>query len=157
MTPSIAAFNKHIAMPSFEMAVDKGWWTVLDNDPERPTWPIVYIAIKAYPKTGAPDQYVLRFDLQGYSSIAPTAVPWDLTKDAILEKHLWPKGNAFVTSTFTPELGYLYAPCDRNANPAGHHEWPPLHPDSLWNAQSTIYTYLNFVRRLLNSQDYANS
>lgn len=152
MKPSIAAFNKHVELAAFQIGIDRGHWSVLDEDPERPTWPIVDIWVKAAKKENKPDGYHFRFNLEGYPAAAPTACLWDIEKDTRLDFSKWPTGSTVVTSVFRNDWeagNALYAPCDRRADLAGHPQWKTTHPEAYWTPSSTILTYLNFLLNIL--------
>lgn len=158
MRPDTAIFHQHVIDAVFQTGVDKNMWAMVDENPEYPTWPFIIIWIKAAIKKDRPDKYYFRFDLSGYPNIAPTACPWNSETNSRLENHLWPRGSKFIKNTFN--YGWnpnaLYAPCDRLAMP-GHDGWKTQFPDLWWQPSFKINVYLNFIYRLLNSSDYANS
>jgi len=158
MRPDAALFHQHILEGNFQAGMDRGDWGVCDYNPEYPNWPIVIMWVRAIPKPGWPDRYYFRFDLSGYPASAPTACPWDVESNLRLENTRWPRGNKIVSPTFN--YGWnpnaLYAPCDRMAM-GGHDPWREQHPDLWWQSTFKIIVYINFLHRLLNSSDYANS
>lgn len=158
MRPDTAIFSQHLSDTYFRSQVDRGIWGIHGDDVSFSSWPVVIIWVKAAPKPGRPDRYFFRFDLSGYPSVAPTACPWDITKNARLDSNSWPRGSKFVNATFNYgwNANALYAPCDRVAQ-AGHDNWRNEFSELWWNADHTITLYLNFLYQLLNSSDYANS
>lgn len=159
MSADFQMFNKHLGEANFQLAVDKGLWGVVDEDPQHPSWPVVIIWIAAKPKKSCPDKYYFRFNVAGYPNQAPTACPWDISKNQKLEHSLWPQGPKLVSLVFKPSWDHgnsLYAPCDRVAI-SGHPNWANDHPDLWWTSSSKITVYLNFLHGLLNSSDYENS
>ncbi|MCC7302470.1 MAG: hypothetical protein IT233_07505 [Bacteroidia bacterium] len=158
MRPDLQLFNTHVEEAEFQIGVDNGMWGIVDDNPQRPTWPYVIIWVQASPKPNAPNMYYFRFELSGYSASAPTACPWDIDGNQRLPDNLWPKGNKFVSSVFRPSWNpnALYAPCDRLAM-GGHGDWQARHPELWWQPTFKIDKYLHFLHRLLNSADYVNS
>lgn len=158
MRPDASLFHENIHNVDFLTGADKGMWGVHDEDPGYANWPAVIIWVEAATKAGRPDAYHFKFDLAGYSSVAPTACPWDIHTNSRLESNLWPKGSKFVSNTFNPNWNpnALYAPCDRIAM-AGHNVWQTQFPDLWWQPSFRITIYLQFLHRLLNSSDYAKS
>lgn len=158
MRPDTAIFHQHITDTEFLAAVDSGMWGIKDEDHQYCTWPVVLIWVQAAPKNSRPDKYYFRFDLSGYPSSAPTACPWNISTNTRLENNQWPRGRKFVSNTFN--YGWnpnaLYAPCDRIAM-QGHDAWRIQFPELWWQSSFKINVYLNFLHRLLNSSDYANS
>ena len=158
MRPDLLLFNQHVLESAFQTGVDNRMWGIENDDPARPPWPYVFIWVEAATKSDYPDRYYFRFDLNGYSNIAPTACPWDIVIDSRLASEKWPRGIKFVSNTFNPgwNPNALYAPCDRAAMP-GHESWQQQFPELWWQSNFKIPVYLNFLHRLLNSADYANS
>lgn len=161
MKPELLLFNQHVEKAGFQTGIDKGMWGIHNDDPTRPTWPIVFMWVQAAVKSACPDKYYFKFDLSGYSAVAPTACPWDIEKDKELPAGEWPKGSKLVSFTFNPGwrpggLCALYAPCDRVAM-AGHEGWRTQFPHLWWQPGFKITVYLHFLHFLLNSPDYANS
>lgn len=157
MKPDLLLFNQHVSEAGFQTGVDSSMWGVVDDCPECPTWPIVFIWVHAAPKANRPNKYYFRFDLSGYPAQAPTACPWDIEKNLRLTNEDWPKGAKFVSGTFNPNWNpnALYAPCDRIAMD-GHHGWRTQFPELWWQPTFKIQVYLHFLHRLLNSGDYVN-
>lgn len=158
MRPDTAIFHQHIIDAEFLAAVDNGMWGIKDEDHQYPAWPVVLIWVQAAPKNNHPDKYYFRFDLSGYPNSAPTACPWNISTNNRLENNQWPRGRKFVSNTFN--FGWnpnaLYTPCDRIAM-QGHDAWKAQFPELWWQPSFKINVYLNFLHRLLNSSDYANS
>ncbi len=157
MSPDLLQFNQHISEAGFQTGIDNLIWGIVDDNSERPTWPIVVIWVQAAPKANHPDKYYFRFELSGYPAQAPTACPWSIEQNSRLPNEQWPKGINFVSGTFNPgwNLNALYAPCDRLAM-AGHEGWQIQFPELWWQPTFKIQVYLHFLHRLLNSADYVN-
>ncbi len=148
--PDERAFRRDIAAGRFQAYADMGAWQVVVD-----SWPNPVIAVAAAPRTGAPDEVALRFTLDNYPALAPTAQPWDVGRDAPLARCLWPTGGR-VGMAFNPNWNNgtaLYIPCDRLAI-AGHDLWRQQHPAYLWDATKDIVDYLKVVHDLLHSSDY---
>jgi hypothetical protein len=154
MTPAQHAFLSHVKSAPFQVGATRNMWGYLDEDPDSPVWPAAYCWVAAAAKAGFPDRFSLRFDLTGYPEQAPTAMFWDMDKNGKLSAALWPKGTGHLPVVFNPGNNFLYAPCDRGANPAGHGDWPVLHPQYYWQSTFTIVTYLNFVYENLHAPEY---
>lgn len=116
-------------------------------------WPHCYIAVKA--KDGR--EHVLRFNCQGYPETPPTAGPWDIDQNKILDFAKWPKGNggrlSAVFRTDWKDGSALYLPCDR-VSIEGHDNWKTEMPSKIWRPTIGIMQYLELVHELLNCRDY---
>lgn len=158
MKADLLLFNRHVGEAEFQMGIDDGKWGLLDENPDRPTWPFCFIWIKAREKANHPEKYYFQFRLDGYPESAPNACPWDIEKDTSLPGNQWPKGLSLVSKVFNPQWNpnALYAPCDRLAIP-GHDNWKTEHPNLYWRSTFKITVYVSFLFRLLNSDDYASS
>jgi hypothetical protein len=146
--PDERAFAADIAKANFRLAVAENRWRILRMD-----WPHVCIAVKA--RDGR--EHVLRFDCQSYPETPPTAGPWDLEQNKILDFNKWPKGNGGrVSAVFRPDWkcgSALYLPCDR-VSIEGHDNWRMQMPSKIWNPAKGIVQYLELVHELLNCPDY---
>jgi hypothetical protein len=113
------------------------------------------IAVTAAARNNGFPELLLRFDLTNYPEAAPTASPWDLERNQVLNPILWPTGPARVDRAFNPgwNAHALYLPCDRLALP-GHDAWRTQHPSMIWSPTGDITQYLRIVHDLLNSSDY---
>jgi hypothetical protein len=148
--PDERAFHAHVASGRFQLGVDEGRWRLVEID-----WPHALIAIAAAPRAGAPDEYVLRFELRGYPHTEATATPWHLTERRLLAQAERPKGGrATMAFRIDWENGRaLYIPCDRVAI-AGHPNWCVEHRGWLWDPAEGIVRYLRLVHEILNEDDY---
>ena len=149
MMPDEKAFRADVASDAFQIALLERHWEILDK-PET-AWPYALIRIFSTVPSVVSGSVVLRFTLDGYPANAPTAVPWDIEKNTILEHALWPKGTPVIQQVFKPGWNAgkcLYIPCDRGAMP-GHDGWKTQHPDCYWQSGFTIISYLECVRRCL--------
>lgn len=136
---------------AFQLGVHTGRWHL-----HRISWPYVYIEVAAATRANGPQWFGFRFDCSGYPQHAPTALPWDIVREAPLAFVNWPGGKSRVPAIFRPEWKNgtcLYLPCDRDSIP-GHENWRGEHPDLIWNPTLGLFQYLSAVHELLNSDDY---
>ena len=145
-------FRAHVRAGPFQSGLDRGHWRLVSI-----TWPYAIISVSAAARSGAPDEYTLRFDLAGYPQSAPTARPWDADQDAPLPSARWPHGQSRVPQAFRPDWqggSALYMPCDR-VSFQGHDAWQSQHPHMLWKPTGDITQYLGIIHELLTSSDYS--
>jgi hypothetical protein len=150
IAPDERAFRAHVGRAAFAAGIDRGRWRVLDI-----AWPYVQIAVTAAPRTGAPGEFVLRFELSGYPTSAPTATPWNAASGTPLAPESRPKGE-FVGHVFRTDWEdgrALYAPFDRVALES-HADWRMHHSSSSWDETKDITFYVQQVWQLLNDEDY---
>lgn len=142
--------DSHLNNGNFLDGVSRKKWRVIKQE-----WPFVWIAIRALPENGVPDEYVFRFECNNYPQVAPTAVPWDLEQNAPLAHELWPAGTGPVSTTFRPEWNpnALYVPMDR-AGLQAHQEWAMQFPETSWNPRKEITHYVGLIYDYLNSPYY---
>jgi len=163
MTLAYECFLEHVKLPSFEDGVQRGYWGVTDI-----AWPYVIIWIGAAPRQNSPDRYYLRFWLESYPALGPTATLWDVDRCQKLDRSRWPKGTDCVKSVFRTDwydCNALYAPWDRIAmygDPANpqfgpHANWESEYPGMGWKNTHTIVHYLRPTHELLNSPQYHGS
>ncbi len=155
MSPDEAVFRAHVAAPAFQDGLDRGRWGLLE--PNGPwIWPHVILWVPADLALLPAGRLYLRFTLDRYPQQAPTACPWDVEKNMIMPRALWPKGPGNVTEVFGSNFSQigLYAPCDRVAM-VNHAQWKTTFPDLWWQPHFTIVVYLDFVHQVLNRQKYA--
>jgi hypothetical protein len=152
MAPDEAAFRADTERADFQAGMDRGDWQCLSID-----WPDSVMFVRAAVRSGAPNGYALRFNLQDDPSQAPTAAPWDVVRDQPLAPEHWPTGER-IGQVFNPSwrTDALYMPLDRTAM-AGHDAWGSQHPGSLWTPDSSITRYLRFVRDLLTGEEYQSA
>lgn len=150
--PCLVLFREHLESVNFQLGEASGYWKLassLDN------WPSVDVWIKCSTSYVESGRLTLRFDLQGYPSKAPTAVPWDTDAQAQLKHSEWPSGRSKVDAVFKHAWNggqSLYAPCDRLAQ-QGHQPWATQHKKWWWTPDKEITTYLSFVHQLLEGFD----
>ena len=138
-------------VPRFKNGVARRNWRLVGDI----SWPYVFIAISAAPRENGPREFFLRFDLEGYPGSPPTATPWNMEKDGILEENMRPKGDR-VELTFRCNWKRgraLYAPFDRVALSA-HPDWLEKYPYRAWNGDKDIVSVLGFLHEELNDADY---
>jgi hypothetical protein len=149
--PDERAFRRHLSAARFQSGVDRGDWRLVKDDW---TWPHPIIAVAAAPRPDSPDELALRFTVDGYPALAPTAAPWHSRRDEPLPRELWPTGGR-VSPAFNPSwrVDAVYIPCDRLAI-AGHDPWLQQHTAYLWDAGKDIVDYLRVIYDLLHSPGY---
>ncbi len=147
--PDQRAFAHDLTKPSFKLSEIEGRWRHVET-----RWPHAFISVTA--QDGS--RVVLRFNCSGYPDTAPTAGPWDLSKDTRLAPNDWPKGRggrvSAVFRTDWKDGSALYLPCDRTSF-VGHENWRHEMPSKIWNPKIGIIQYLELVHELLNCADYA--
>lgn len=148
--PDERAFRLAVESAEFLDGVDRGRWRLL-----QVAWPHALIAVAAAPRERGPEEFVLRFGLSGYPQAAPTATPWDLEREDVLDAEQRPKGER-AGSAFN--IGWregraLYIPCDRVAL-AEHPDWRGRYPRWAWKPEAGITLYLRLVHELLNEEEY---
>jgi hypothetical protein len=144
------AVRAHLASGRFLAGVAAKRWRLIDL-----TWPIAMIAIAAAERPGSPGEWVFRFDLTGYTQLAPTIMLWDTTLGQRMNDQSYPKGER-VHEVIRPGLNYLYAAYDRQAL-AGHPEWLTNYPRSSWNPTRDLTFALEKLSDLLTSDDYVGA
>jgi hypothetical protein len=153
MLPDQQVFLAHTESGPFQSGVDRGWWRLISVK-----WPIALIGISAAPRDNGPTEYIFRFECSNYPQVAPTAQPWNLNSDTLLEPAKWPGGRNRVVDVFrvdwkVNQVPCLYIPCDR-LTLAGHTDWPVTHPHLIWKSDSDITLYLYAIYDLLHTSDY---
>ena len=152
MTADEALFRAHLESVAFRSGLDRGRW----GFPDEPSiaWPhcILWVQCELRLET---KRLFLRFDVNGYPTSAPNAIPWDAEANQALLGEKWPKGPGNISKVFNPSWnsGALYAPCDRVAM-SGHETWKGIHPQWWWTPDSEVTLYLEFVHRCLNPRDH---
>ncbi len=155
LDPDERTFRQHLAGPRFQAGVDRGDWRVVTEDW---AWPHPIIAVAAAPRAGGADEVALRFTVDGYPALAPTATPWAAEQDTPLPHDEWPTGGR-VSLAFNPgwnEGKALYIPCDRLAI-TGHDPWLQQHRAYVWSPSKEITDYLQLIHELLHSDGYAGT
>lgn len=151
MAPDERAVRKHLDGAVFQAGVTTGRWRLMSFE-----WPNVTIAVRAAPRVGAPDEFVIRFEVTGYPNIAPTGDIWDLAAGTLLSAARRPKGDAigmiFRTDGWNGGAG-MYAPWDRVGLQA-HPDWAQVYPRSAWLASRTLTFVLEQVSERLMADDY---
>ena len=145
------AFRRYISSASFQEGVSRGQWRISGEI----DWPFVVVAISAGPRKSGPEEFFLRFDLAGYPTSTPTAMPWNPETADKLETNLRPLGvrAGHIFRTDWDEGNALYAPFDRRAV-ASHPDWPTKYPHNAWNTKEGLTPVLRYLHRLLNDKDY---
>lgn len=149
-SPDERAVREHLRSPRFQHGLDDGRWRLISLD-----WPQALVAVSAAIREGAPNEFVLRFELTGYPQAGPTAGLWDSSSASYLGNGGRPKGDrASMVFRGDWEGGRaLYAPWDRLALNS-HPDWAQRHPSHAWNNQRDLAFYLANVFEVLNADDY---
>lgn len=142
MKPDERAFREHLNLGRFLAGVDAAMWRLVSLD-----WPNAMIAVAA---AGGVSEVGLRFTLDGYPHMLPTAAPWDLDQDRPLDPSRWPQGRR-ASKIFNPgwNAGALYFPMDRMAL-LGHEAWLTQFPGAAWDPRGGITQYLLLIYTVLN-------
>jgi hypothetical protein len=152
-TPDERTFRQHLEAGAFLRGAARGRWRLI-----KVAWPHAVIAVSAATREGSPSEYGFRFELTNYPQVAPTAQPWDLEHDRLLEPTRWPTGRSRLAGAFNPGWNpqAIYIPCDRLAI-QGHDGWRTKHPSMIWRPTGDITQYLVVLYELLNSGDYTGA
>lgn len=154
MSPAERLFRHDVEHGArFLAGVVAGHWRLVSID-----WPHAVMVVSV--ARGAVGREVaLRFNLEGYRSQPPTAMPWDVEQGARLDPGRWPRGGAALNRAFNPgwqvsgQSQALYIPYDRVALP-GHEGWITTRPEYAWGPDCDITAYLKHVSRLLDDDAY---
>lgn len=146
--PDERALRADLAKPAFRLAQSEGRFRLVGI-----AWPHVLVGVVA----SDGQEFVLRFDCSGYPASAPTARPWDASRDTPLAFDRWPRSKGgrvkAVFRTDWKDGTALYLPCDRVSR-EGHDNWRQETPTMIWRAERGILQYLEIVHELLNCGDY---
>lgn len=151
MKPDERLFKAHLEEASFQSGVDAGKWD-LHGELAEIVWPFAIIWIAADTTVYAPSKVYLRFNVDQYPTVAPTACPWNVGTNARLENEVWPIVSGKFAKAFRHDWQIkdaLYAPCDRLAM-ANHDQWKQQFPNWWWRPDFTIVKYLSFVHQCLH-------
>lgn len=153
VSPDEQVFRAHVDGAEFLAGVDRGDWRLIEL-----VWPIALIAVSAAPRTNAPNEFILRFELSNYPVAEPTAALWDLVAGTALAPESWPKGVGRVATAFNAGWNphALYIPCDRLAI-RGHDAWKTTHRRYIWDSTKDVSFYLRLVHELLHDEDYTGA
>jgi hypothetical protein len=155
MKPDQSLFLAHLEGARFQSGVDAGKWGLF-GAPAAIIWPHPILWVAADAALFAPAQMFLRFTVDSYPTLAPTACPWSVQTNTKLADILYPKIPGKLNRVFRTDWNAgtaLYAPCDRTAM-AGHEQWKQIHPYWWWTAEFTVVNYLSFVHFCLNPKRY---
>ena len=150
--PDERTLRAHLAGGGFRAGVAAGRWRLIEL-----SWPYALIAVSAAERPGGPGEFVIRFELMGYPSTAPTGGLWAVADDASLSAARRPKGeraaSLFRTDGWLGGALAMYAAWDRLGLQA-HPEWAQTHRLEAWNATREISFVLCRIHEVLNSDDY---
>jgi hypothetical protein len=149
--PDERAVRKHLDGALFQTGVTACRWRLMSLE-----WPKATIAVRAAPREGAPDEFVIRFELSGYPNVAPTGDIWDPTAAVLLPAERRPKGDPigmiFRADGWNGGVG-MYAPWDR-AGLQAHPDWAQTYPRSAWHAGRTLTFVFEQVSERLMADGY---
>jgi hypothetical protein len=152
MGPDERTVRAHLAGARFRAGVAAGQWRLIEL-----SWPYVLIAVSAAERAGGPSEFVIRFELTGYPSTAPTGGLWDVDADGSLPAERRPKGeraaSLFRTDGWAGGPFAMYAAWDRLGLQA-HPDWAQTYRLQAWNASREISFVLSRVHEVLNADDY---
>jgi len=150
--PDERTFRAHLDRGQFLAGVAAGRWHLVEID-----WPHSLIAISAAGRPNSPSEFVLRLELNGYSSVAPTGSVWDTETQTWLAPDKRPKGERagmlFRTDGWTGGATAMYATWDR-IGLSSHPDWAQKHPLEAWNPTRDISFVLTNVHEVLSADDY---
>jgi len=158
MKPDQSLFLSHLEGAPYKSGVDAGKWG-LSGVPAEIIWPNPIFWIAADSSIVPNGKIYLRFTVDGYPTLAPSACPWDIETNTRLANHLYPRISGKFSLVFRTDWSggnALYAPCDRGAM-SGHEPWKQQYPYWWWLPHFTIVKYLAFVHLVLNPKRYEDS
>ena len=149
--PAQQNIEQDLASTGFEAGASAGHWRLVSLEFPRLTATVT---------CGDGDELGLRIAVDDYPRLAPAGRPWDLLRNEVLPKALWPQGGAdppvFRRDWSPPNEDAPYLACDRRAL-AGHSNWSQDHPDRAWHAGRTITFYLSEIHRGLRGATLSQS
>jgi hypothetical protein len=141
--PCLARLERDLVSSDFESGVRAGLWRALGLD-----WPHLLLAVRV----GDGNELVLRVFVDGYPATPPGGQPWDLARNALLDRERWPTGGtAPQVFNWDWAKSYGFAPymaCDRGGLKA-HRNWATEHPERAWNPGRTIAFYAREIHHEL--------
>lgn len=150
--PDERTFRVHLDGGRFRAGVAAGHWRLVEIN-----WPHSLIEVSAAERPNSPSEFVLRLELSGYSTVAPTGSVWDTQAQCWLAPAQRPKGERagalFRTDQWTGGATAMYAPWDR-IGLSSHPHWAQQHPLEAWNPTRDISFVLTNVHEVLNADDY---
>lgn len=152
LAPDERALHEHLVGGRFQAGVHAGRWRL-----DSVAWPIALVVVSAARRPESPDEFTIRFDLQGYPNNAPTGGIWDTASNATLAADKRPTGGR-ASLVFRYEGGgcgptAMYAPWDRMGL-ACHPEWQTSAPHLAWHAGRDLTFVLDHVHEIFNADDY---
>lgn len=153
LAPDERALRLHLQSGRFQAGVSAGHWRLL----EPLAWPIAFIAISAAPRENAPEEFTIRFDLQGYPNVAPTGGLWDVAAGDYMGPSGRPKGERasriFRCDNWDGGGKAMYAAWDRIALHS-HPQWAQSYPRTAWHSGRDLTSVLANVHEVLTADDY---
>lgn len=158
-SPSQRLLKADMAAAEFLSGAAKELWGQVETD-GGDTWPMAYFWLAAAKRENAAERYVVRLDMTGYRTAAPTGRFFDPETKQDLALAKYPKGKpgsrfaqVFRTDSWAVDNKGFYHPYDRVAA-NGHPGWSNAMPQLVWTSNRTIVDYLEEFQNLLNSGDY---
>jgi hypothetical protein len=148
--PSRRRVEAHLSSARFLAGVAAGRWRLVKLD-----WPHVIIAISAAARQGSPEEYAVRFELEGYPDVTPAGGIWDSESGTSLAPERRPKGTR-AAQLFRSDWGggvSMYAPFDRAALES-HANWPSQYLMTTWTPLRDLTFILIEIHETLNADDY---
>jgi len=150
--PDERALRAHLAGGRFQAGVEALAWRLISL-----AWPIAIVGIWAATRDGAPSEFAIRFELNGYPNVTPTGGIWDPDTNTSLAPERRPKGERaamlFRADGWAGGALAMYAPWDRIALQT-HVNWAQEAPRLVWHAQRDLTFILENVHEVLNADDY---
>lgn len=152
VAPDERVLRAHLDSGRFLAGVEAGWWWLVSVE-----WPIAIVMVSAAPRTGAPGEFAIRFELNGYPNTAPTGCIWDVEANTPLAPLLRPKGAdvglIFRTDGWVGGPNAMYAPWDRLALQT-HANWLREAPHLAWHPRRDLIFILDNLHRLFHEDAY---
>jgi hypothetical protein len=130
--------------PEFLTGVARGAWRVLSLD-----FPIVLLGIRGTEPDGSNKEWVFRYLVDDYPSVAPMVQIWDVASNCILAAGSRPTGNQLVAHAFKSwSDDTVYRPWERKA--MEHGDWKTKYPNQVWNPTKTLANTVEDLNAILN-------
>jgi hypothetical protein len=152
LAPDERALRAHLDSGRFQAGVEVGRWRLASLE-----WPIVVTMVSAPLREGAPEEFAIRFDLEGYPNTAPAGCIWNIAANTPLAPDLRPKGveveQIFRTDGWAGGPNNMYAPWDRVALQT-HPNWLQEAPHLAWHPGRDLAFVLDNLHRVFNNDAY---
>ena len=146
------AAEADLASVRFRAGVLRRCWRAVSFE-----FPILIVGVAAINSGCEISEYLFRFELTGFPTVAPEVIIWDIEAGAKLAADRRPKGSHRVVEAFkdwtVPHS--VYRPWDRHG--AAHNNWAHTHPDLAWCASRDLTFILEDLHGLLTSSAAAHN